>query len=474
VKKVVAIHKSTKSGGYFVKYGTFRLFIVLVILVNICIPIENIIFSREVFLMDSRKAKLFGGFFLTASLVFSSLFSVTAGASSIDSNADKIRVLIQADKGKSSLKREYGERHDFGKRGFTTDVTPEQLEALKNNKNLTVKLVDTVSIYETVLDTSAESTSTVSDQSPWGIEAIYQNSSIASTTGGAGIRVAVLDTGAKIDHRDLAGSAEQCNDFSQMKSPLVKGTCSDKNGHGTHVAGTVLAHGGSDGQGIYGVSPEAKLWAYKVLNDRGSGYSDDIAYAIRYAADEGANLGVHVVISMSLGSSSKNSLIADAVTYANSKGALVVAAAGNSGPNEDTIGYPGALADAVAVAALENAQENGTFRVADFSSRGNPTTADDYVIVERDVEVSAPGRAIESTWYDGGYNTISGTSMATPHISGLAAKIWASNPSWSNQNLRAELQSRAKGNDINGGLHSATGDDISAGFGFPVVKSTDQ
>lgn len=424
--------------------------------------------------MASHKVRLFGSFFLTASLVFSSLFSVTAGASSIDSNEEKIRVLIQSDKAsKSSLKKEYGERHDFGKRGFTTDITSEQLEALKKNKNLEVTPVDTVSIYETVLGVSAESIATTTDQTPWGIEAIYQNPTIASTTGGVGIRVAVLDTGVKIDHRDLTGSAEQCNDFSQVKSSFVEGTCTDKNGHGTHVTGTVLAHGGSDGQGIYGVAPEAKLWAYKVLNDRGSGYSDDIAYAIRYAADEGVRLGVNVVISMSLGSSTKSSLIADAVTYANSEGVLVVAAAGNSGPNEDTIGYPGALADAVAVAALENVQENGTYRVADFSSRGNPNTVGDYVIVERDVEVSAPGRAVESTWYDGGYNTISGTSMATPHISGLAAKIWASNPSWSNQNLRAELQTRAKGNDINGGTHSATGDDISAGFGFPTVKSTD-
>lgn len=424
--------------------------------------------------MKKRKFAMLGVSFLTASLVFSSLFSLTSGASATDSDSDKIRVLIQSDKAsKSDLKKEYGERHDFGKEGFTTDVTPEQLEALQKNKHLTITLVDTVSINETALEARPESTSTPSDQTPWGIEAIYKNSAISSTAGGAGIRVAVLDTGVKIDHRDLSGSAEQCNDFSQMKNPFVEGTCTDKNGHGTHVAGTILAHGGSDGQGIYGVAPGAKLWAYKVLNDRGSGYSDDIASAIRYAADQARTLGVKVVISMSLGSSTKSSLIADAVSYANSRGALVVAAAGNSGPNPDTIGYPGALADAVAVAALENVQQNGTYRVADFSSRGNPDTAGDFVIVERDVEVSAPGRAVESTWYDGGYNTISGTSMATPHISGLAAKIWASNPSWSNQNLRAELQARAKGNDINGGIHASSGDDIASGFGFPTVNSTD-
>ncbi|MEH7117079.1 S8 family serine peptidase, partial [Neobacillus vireti] len=140
------------------------------------------------------------------------------------------------------------------------------------------------------------------------------------------------------------------------------------------------------------------------------------------------------------------------------------------GSSDNTIGYPGGLPNVVAVAALENVKENGTYRIADFSSRGNSATDGDYVIQERDVEVSAPGRAIESTWKDGGYNTISGTSMATPHISGLAAKIWAANPTWSNLQVRTELQSRAKGNDILGGISSAIGDDNASGFGFPTVK----
>lgn len=232
----------------------------------------------------------------------------------------------------------------------------------------------------------------------------------------------------------------------------------------------MLADGGSNGQGIYGVAPEAKLWSYKVLNNRGSGYSDDIASAIRTAADEATRTGSRVIISMSLGSSAMDSLISSAVDYAYGKGVLVVAAAGNDGPSSNTIGYPGALVNAVAVAALENVQQNGTYRVADFSSRGNPATDGDYLIHERDVEVSAPGRAIESTWKDGSYNTISGTSMATPHVSGLAAKIWAENLNLSNVQLRAELQNRAKSVDIKGGTGAETGDDYASGFGFPRVK----
>jgi subtilisin len=248
---------------------------------------------------------------------------------------------------------------------------------------------------------------------------------------------------------------------------MVDGTCTDKNGHGTHVAGTVLANGGS-GSGIYGVAPQASLWSYKVLNDRGSGYSDDIAAAIRYVADQSS--GKKIVISMSLGSNTKDQLISDAVTYAYNKGVLIVAAAGNSGPNPDTIGYPGALKEVVSVAALENVQENGTYRVADFSSRGNPNTDGDYVRNERDVEVSAPGRSILSTWNNGGYNTISGTSMATPHISGLAAKIWSENPTYTAAQVRSVLDTRAKNNDMKGGSGAAIGDDYASGYGFPRTQ----
>ncbi|MDQ0412849.1 S8 family peptidase [Mesobacillus stamsii] len=380
---------------------------------------------------------------------------------------DSYRILVHGPSAeKAKAKDQYGIRWDFGETGFTTTVNAPQYLALLKNKNLKVEPVSQV-LLEAKPGSGAQAAP--SDRTPWGMEAIYNDSNLQATSGGSGVKVAVLDTGVNVNHADLAGSDEQCKDFTNRRSPLVNGTCTDKNGHGTHVAGTVLADGGS-GNGIYGVAPEADLWAYKVLNDQGSGYSDDIAAAIQHVADEAARTNSHVVLSMSLGSSSKSTMIADAVDYAYGKGVLVVAAAGNSGPNADTIGYPGALTNAVAVAALEDVQENGTYRVADFSSRGNPATDGDYLIQERDVEVSAPGRSIESTWYDGSYNTISGTSMATPHVSGLAAKIWAENPNMSHNQLRAELQNRAKANDIQGGSGATSGDDYASGFGFPRVK----
>jgi subtilisin len=413
-------------------------------------------------------------------VVGSALLSLAMGVSLFATGAfgqtaakqDNYRVYIQGSDAQK-VKQNYNIRWDFGNKGFTATVNDSQFQALLKNKNLKIEKVPEITVGEVYAAKGKPGggTSAVpSDPTPWGIQAIYSDSTITKTSGGSGVVVAVLDTGVLKTHKDLAGSVVQCKDFSQTKTSLVDGSCADGNGHGTHVSGTILANGGSDGKGIFGVAPEAKLWSYKVLNDRGSGYSDDIASAIRTVADQATSTGTHVVISMSLGSSSKDSLISDAVDYAYGKGVLVVAAAGNDGSGDNTIGYPGGLVNVVAVAALENVQENGTYRVADFSSRGNSATDGDYVIQERDVEVSAPGRAVESTWNDGAYNTISGTSMATPHVSGLAAKIWAANPSWSQVQVRSELQNRAKAKDILGGISAAKGDDNASGFGFPTVK----
>ncbi|OCA85746.1 peptidase S8 [Bacillus sp. FJAT-27225] len=424
-----------------------------------------------------KKRTKFGSALLALSMGLS-LFA--AGASGQGNEGDAKETYRVAIKGSNSemakAKQTYKPRWDFGAEGFTTTVNGKQYEALLKNKNLNIEQVEEVALDSRENpaannDVSANAiTSLPSDRTPWGIQAIYNDPYISATSGGSGIKVAVLDTGVYTNHYDLRGQAEQCKDFTQSSSPIVNGTCTDRNGHGTHVAGTVLADGADDGMGVYGVAPQAKLWAYKVLTDSGSGYSDDIAGAIRHAADQAAATGSKVVINMSLGSSSKDTLIASAVDYAYNRNVLVVAAAGNSGYAANTIGYPGALVNAVAVAALENVQQNGTYRVANFSSRGNPNTDGDYVIQEKDIEISAPGAAIESTWYDGNYNTISGTSMATPHVAGLAAKIWSSNYSWTNKQLRTELQRRAKLYDIKGGYGAATGDDYASGFGFARVK----
>ena len=417
-----------------------------------------------------RKRKMMAGCVLSLSMILSFGSGTNAEEKSTvkETSSEKTyRVLIQGSQAeKTKLKKNMGTHRDFSSQGFTTDVSEKEYKELLENKDIKVEKVPEFKIAATE---KKKATSAPTTRVPWGIKAIYNNSSLTSTSGGSGVKVAVLDTGVLKTHASLSSNVEQCKDFTQSSSTIVNGSCNDANGHGTHVAGTVAGNGGG-GSGIYGVAPQSKIWAYKVLGDDGSGYSDDIAAAIRHAADQASSTGSKVIISMSLGSSSNNSLISSAVTYAYGKGVLIIAAAGNSGYSANTIGYPGALANVVAVAALENVQQNGTYRVANYSSRGNPNTDGDYVIGAKDVEISAPGSAVESAWHTGGYNTISGTSMATPHVSGLAAKIWASNTGYSHTQLRSELQRRAKLVDIKGGYGAATGDDYASGFGFARVQ----
>jgi len=269
---------------------------------------------------------------------------------------------------------------------------------------------------------------------PWGVLRLNTGA------GGSGVNVAVLDTGVNKDHPDL--KVKSCRDATKRG---IVNRCKDGHGHGTHVSGTVSANGGSDGQGIIGVAPQANLWMVKVCGDNGMCWADDIAAAIRYTTDQGAN-----IISMSLGSDSDSGLIREAIAYAVSRDVLVIAAAGNDGPGLGTIDYPGANANTVAVAATQ-----GNDEVAYFSSRG--LNDGDYVIEEKEVEFAAPGVQIESTWNDGCYNTISGTSMAAPHIAGLAAINWQGSAA----STRTYLHTL--GIDID-----APGDDPASGFGIPV------
>ena len=286
------------------------------------------------------------------------------------------------------------------------------------------------------------------NQVPWGIETTYDDNTITATSGGAGVNVAVLDTGVYKDHPDLSRRVAQCVDFTGGRPGMLRiknGSCNDKNGHGTHVAGTILADGASDGLGIYGVAPEANLLAYKVCGGGGC-WGDDIAAAIEYAGSNGAH-----IVSMSLGGDSQSSLIRDAIA-ANGH-LLIVAAAGNDGPALGSIDYPGANPNVVAVGAIDIAN-----LVPDWSSRG--VNDGDYEIEASEVEFGAPGVGIESTWNDGAYRYLSGTSMATPHVSGLAAKLWQGNVT----DTRNTLQGPYVVVDI-----WDAGDDPATGFGLPQV-----
>lgn len=289
-----------------------------------------------------------------------------------------------------------------------------------------------------------------SDQTPWGIETIYDNPEIASTSGGLNVNVVVLDTGVNINHPDLKRRVIQCKDFTNLRFSVVDNKCEDKNGHGTHVAGIVAADAGADRLGIYGVAPSAKIFAYKVCGANGSCFADDIAVGLRTAAEEGAN-----VVNMSFGTDKDIQLIRDAINNAWSRGVLLVAAAGNDGPFSDSIDYPAAYASVMAIGAI-----NKSLNVTDWSSRGINSLTDPKVINDRDVEFATPGDSIESTWNNGGYVVLSGTSMASPFVAGLAAKYWQSAAVNKAQTTREFLWKLAK--DL-----FPDGEDNYSGLGLP-------
>jgi hypothetical protein len=214
----------------------------------------------------------------------------------------------------------------------------------------------------------------------------------------SGVVVAVLDTGVS-PHSELAAALTAGRNFTDSPGGTLDAT--DRHGHGTHVAGTIAADAASDVEGIaYG----AKIMPVKVLSDSGSGYTSWVANGIIWAADHGAD-----VINMSLGSTSGTSVEASAVAYARSKGVTVIAAAGNN--NSSTPHYPAAHPGVIAVSAVDQTKAK-----AYFSNYGA------YV------DVAAPGVNILSTYLNDGLGAMSGTSMASPHVAGVAALIEGAAP----------------------------------------------
>ncbi|MBI4158185.1 MAG: S8 family peptidase [Candidatus Yanofskybacteria bacterium] len=354
-------------------------------------------------------------------LAFVLFFGVAFYAKAADDN----RYLIKSTSG--VWKKYFGVRHSFDN-GFTTDLSDFQVRfskifgvEIEPVKKLYVLPVQADLLGEIAQSLSKPAKSTGKNQRllptdpvPWGIKMIYDDLFLAKTSGGDGVNVAVLDTGVLKTHSDLKNRIKDCKDFSSPRSPLMDGKCEDKNGHGTHVSGIIAADGGSDGLGIFGIVPDVNLYAYQVCSASGSCWADDVAFAIRTATDNGVN-----VINLSLGSDSQSLLIYNAVIYAVSKNVLVVAAAGNDGPYAGSIDYPAANREAVGVGALDVNKA-----VSDWSSRGVNSGTTAYVVEDGDIEFAAPGVSIESTWKDGVYAILSGTSMATPHVAGLAAKLW--------------------------------------------------
>ena len=242
----------------------------------------------------------------------------------------------------------------------------------------------------------------------WGLFAIGADH-VWTTTTGQGVIVAVVDSGSG-PHPDLAENL--------LPGRSIIGTVEsqdgrdiDASGHGTHVAG-IIAAVANNGIGGSGVAPNAKILPIQVLDQAGQGDARDVAAGVRFAADNGAR-----VINLSLGGATESSSLTQAITYANDKGVLVVAAAGNGGA-ADKPKWPASLDLTLAVTAVDQAN-NAT----SFDQRG------DYI------DLSAPGSNIVST-AKGDYVTLSGTSMAAGFVAGAAALLFAAEPRVTNAQVR--------------------------------------
>ncbi len=222
-----------------------------------------------------------------------------------------------------------------------------------------------------------------------GIPEIWKN------TQGEGIKVAVLDTGIDEDHVDLRDAIVSSKDFTRQG-------ILDLNGHGTHCAGIVGAR--RNGEGFIGLAPKCELIIGKVLGNDGLGTLRQVADGIDWAVSKGAD-----IISMSLGSSASSLDLYESVHRALAAGVSVICAVGNSGSRlPNNIDAPAIYGSVISVGAHD---ANGN--PAGFSSRGG------------EIDVMAPGVKIWSTYKNGGYALLDGTSMATPIVAGIAALILA-------------------------------------------------
>lgn len=260
----------------------------------------------------------------------------------------------------------------------------------------------------------------------WGLARIGCPDAWDLTTGDPSIVVAVVDTGVDLNHPELAPllvAGQDLVDFPPGATPQpgwvfegdftgVDATPQDEVGHGTHVAGTICCLS-DNGVGVAGVSWDVRLMPVRVLarvrnlatnQVSGIGSSANIAAGIRWAADNGAR-----VINMSLGGGGDAQVEREAVAYAVSKGAVVVAAMGNDASAAPF--YPAAYPSVIAVGATDSSD-----RRASFSNTGAW------------IDVAAPGVDVQSTYWDDTYTSLSGTSMATPHVAGVAALILSRNP----------------------------------------------
>jgi subtilisin len=328
--------------------------------------------------------------FVTIIVLTLMVFSFSVFGTSYAAGSEKVQVIIvfnDKDAGLNALNSQgFQQKFDYDIiPGVSGSLTRNAIGALQNNPNIDYIVEDgPVSI-------AAQTT-------PWGVDRIDADK-VWSTSTGDGVDIAILDTGLDRDHEDLADNVGGGIAYVDAKGKNSYNWFDD-NGHGSHVAGTIAAVDNS--LGVKGVAPSATIYGVKVLNHRGSGSWSDFVAGVNWAKNNGMD-----IVSMSL-SGGFNQAAKDAVDAAETAGLVLIGAAGNDGSAVD---YPAKYDSVIAVSATN-------------SNDGYPSWSN----YGPEIIVSAPGVSIYSTYKNGGYTTMSGTSMATPHVTGVAALILADDP----------------------------------------------
>lgn len=337
--------------------------------------------------------------------------------------------LFSAQKAEAVLRKQQLEplMHLNQVKASVVQLTPAQAKALAADPAVQYVEEDPKRYISDVITPFAQTT-------PYGITMVQANQ--VSDANATNMKVCVIDTGYRLGHIDLPNTNVTGFAFSGHGS-----WSTDGNGHGTHVAGTIAALGNNEG--VVGVLPSAKagLHIVKIFNDSGNWtFASDLIQGIQSCKDAGAK-----VVNMSLGGSSSSQTEANAMTNFYNGGMLLVAAAGNGG--NTALSYPASYDAVVSVAAVDSNRN-----LASFSQRN------------AQVEIAGPGVGVNSTWNNGGYNSISGTSMASPHVAGVAALVWSNHPQCTAAQIRAALNATAQD-------RGTAGRDTSFGFGIVQAKA---
>lgn len=321
-----------------------------------------------------------------------SVAAITASGLGSTASGDALRVNVgvENDSGRAAAVEAASDVvNEFKFDALTLNVPEQAVSALESNPN--VRYVEEDGTYEALC-------------TGCGLSSVNAGGSCGD---GTGADVSVIDTGIQSGHTDLPplGTGRACSICSGSDCGCTY-SWDDDNGHGTHCAGIVN-----------GVAPGATLHAAKVLGGDGSGTWSDIACGIEWTADQGYDVG-----NLSLGGGQSSSVLRDACNYANNNGVLLVAAAGNDygGP----VSYPAAYDSVMAVSSVDC---NDNF--AYYSNEGP------------EVEITAPGSSINSTYPCDTCNSLSGTSMAAPHVAGAAAILMANG--YDNNSARQRLRNTA-------------------------------